>query len=159
MKPVSPYRSLPADKRLALVTHLVTTDREAREAFVKAIAARPGGFRLDTVRKRPNAQLASDIVRAGIETGLDELRLLQLLYVDLEPQLQATFLDAAGVPHENGQIAESLEPPFADATRVRTAAESLVAAHGDDARRYLRTIALYNAAAWPGLGDLLASGL
>ncbi len=156
MKPVSPYRSLAAERRVALVTHLLTTDRESREGFVRRIVARPGGFRLETVRKRPNTQLANDIVRFAMENALDELRLLQLLYVDLEPGLQITFLDAAGVAHTNGQIAEELQPPFADADRVRTAALGLLASHGEEGRRYLRTIALYNAEAWPGLGELLA---
>ena len=150
MKLASPYRSLPADKRVKLVMHQLATDAEAREGFVKRIAARAGGFRVETVRKRPIAQLASEIVRFGMETPLDELRLLQLLYVELEPALQVAFLDAAGVTHERAQIPEELEPPFADASQVRSAALALVQGHGEDARRYLRTIALYNPEAWPG---------
>lgn len=156
MKPVSPYRSLPADRRLDLVTHLLATDREARESFVRRIAARPGGFRLETVRKRTHAQLANDIVRFGMENALDEARLLQLLYVELEPGLQMAFLDAAGVAHEQGVIPEELQPPFADVARVRSAALALLGVHGEDARRYLKTILLYNAVAWPGLAELLS---
>jgi hypothetical protein len=156
MKPVSPYRSLPADRRLDLVTHLLATDREARESLVRRIVARPGGFRLETVRKRTNAQLANDIVRFGMENALDEARLLQLLYVELEPGLQMAFLDAAGVAHEQGVIPEELQPPFADVARVRSAALALLGAHGEDGRQYLRTILIYNAVAWPGLADVLS---
>ena len=83
------------------------------------------------------------------------MRLLQLLYVELEPALQVAFLVAAGVPHEHAQIPEELQTPFAQRSQVREAALALVRDFGDEARRYLRTIALYNPDAWPGLDSVL----
>ena len=56
------------------------------------------------------------------EQPQDELDLLHLLYVELEPAIQITFLDAAGVAHEKGVMPEQLEPPFADEAAVRLAA-------------------------------------
>ena len=155
MKPVSPYRALPADKRQALVLHDISTNRDSREAYVQRIVKRGGGFRLETVRKRTNEQLAREIVRFGLETAQDEVGLLQTLYVELEPEIQIAFLEATRVPHEGANIAEELETPFADAETVRAAARALIESHGDAARHYLRTIALYNSAAWPGLGEEL----
>jgi hypothetical protein len=156
MKSVSPYRSLPAEKRVALVMHDISTNRDSREAYVQRIVKRGGGFRPETVRKRSNEQLAREIVRFALETVQDEVGLLQTLYVELEPELQVAFLESTGVRHEGAIIAEELEIPFADAETVRTAALALLASHGDDARRYLRTIALYNSEAWPGLDGVLA---
>ncbi|MFN5598484.1 MAG: hypothetical protein ACK5AK_03800, partial [Gemmatimonas sp.] len=81
--------------------------------------------------------------------------LLQLLYVDLEPQYQVTFLDAAGVTHENGVLPEDLDVPYAHADAVTRGAEAVLAAHGDHGRHYLRTLVVYNLAAWPGLESIV----
>ena len=156
MKPLSPYRSLPAERRVALVLHDMTTNPAQREAMVRRIAARPGGFRLETVRKRPTEQLAREVVRFALENAGEEVALLQTLYLELEPGLQTTFLERAGVKRDGALIAEELEPPFATAERVREAALTLVAEHGDAAKHYLRTIATYNTEAWPGLGEVLS---
>ncbi|MEO8450493.1 MAG: hypothetical protein ABI647_11910 [Gemmatimonadota bacterium] len=156
MAPVSPYRSLPAERRVALITHVVSTDGTSREAQIQRIVARGGGFRLATLRKWTAAQLAREVVRYNMESAQDELMLLHTLYVVLEPALQIAFLDAAGVRHDGATIPEDLATPYAEATAVRSAAVALVKDHGDDARRYLRTIALYNTDAWPGLGDVIA---
>ena len=94
-------------------------------------------------------------MRLGAESAADELELLQLLYVDLEPGIQITMLDAAGVPHEQGVIAESAEPPLAAADAVARGAEAVRAAHGEDGLRYLRTLVRYNLVAWPGLDGWL----
>ena len=156
MRPQSPYRALPSEKRIALVAHDISSSPASRERYVRLIVARGGGFRLETVRKRGIEQLAKEVVRFGLETSADEVGLLQTLYVELEPALQIAFLDAAGVRREGAVIAEELETPFADAATVRQAALALVAEYGDDARAYLRTIAVYNGEAWPELGDVVA---
>jgi hypothetical protein len=110
------------------------------------------------LRKWPAAQLAREVVRRNLETFGDELRLLQLLYVELEPGLQIAFLDACGVKHTDGSIDEEgdEQAALADAATVRAAADRLVTEHGDAARHYLRTIAAYNSEAWPGLRDVVA---
>lgn len=152
----SPYRTLSAAQRLSLVTQDIASSHEARDTFIRAMVARGGGFRPEKLRKWPADQLAREVVRHNLETPHDELRLMVTLYVELEPALQIEFLDAAGVPRDGASIPEDLEPPFADAVRVRTAAEALIAHHGDEARRYLRTIVLYHEIAWPGLAEMMA---
>ena len=116
--------------------------------------ARGGGFRAATLQSWPPDRLAREVVRLGAETPADELDLLQMLYVELEPGIQATFLDAAGVPHEGAVIPESLDVPYADADGVRRGAEAVRAAHGDEGERYLRTLARYAADAWPGIASV-----
>src|SRR6476620_4166439 len=124
-KPISPYRSLPSDRRLALVKHFIKSSPQARELYVQRMASRPGGFRLVTLRSWPPDRLAAEVVRLNAQTAQDELDLLHLLYVELEPGIQITFLDAAGVAHENGQIAEGLEVPYADEAAVARAAAAV----------------------------------
>jgi hypothetical protein len=152
----SPYRSLPAEQRIALVAHVINSSREARVMYAQRLAAKGGGFRAATVQAWPVDRLAREVVRLKAETAMDELDLLQTLYVDREPAIQITMLDAAGVPHENGRMGESLTMPYADEGAVRRAAEAVRAAHGEDGERYLRTLARYGAEGWPGIGAVVA---
>lgn len=152
----SPYRSLPAARRVALITHLLRTTREARVLFIQRLVSRGGGFRAATLQSWPPDRLAREVVRLNAESASDELDLLHLLYVELEPAIQSTFLDAAGVRHENGKMPDDLEPPYADEAAVRRGAAAVHAAHGEDGLRYLRTLARYSADGWPGIAAATA---
>jgi hypothetical protein len=153
----SPYRSLPALRRVALITHMLTASREGRALYIQRLVARGRGFRAVTLNQWPVERLAKEIVRMNAQTAQDELDLLQLLYVDLEPAVQISFLDAAGVPHENGRIPETLEPPYADADAVRRAAAVVREQHGADGEHYLQTLARYSREGWPGIADVTAA--
>lgn len=150
-KPLSPYRSLPPARRIELVTHFIKSSPEARELYVRRMASRPGGFRVVTLRSWSPDRLAAEVVRLNAQTPTDELDLLHLLYVELDPSIQITFLDAAGVPHENGVMPENLEIPYAEESAVVRAAAAVRERHGDDGERYLRTLARYSPEAWPGI--------
>jgi hypothetical protein len=152
----SPYRTLSAAERMRLLQHDIAGHRESRDGYIQSIVARGGGFRPAKLRQWPPEQLAREVARHNLESPQDQLRLMIALYLELEPALQIEFLDATAVRHQQGQIPDDTEPPYAPADRVRAAAAALLTAHGDDARRYLQTIAYYNAEAWPGLEQLLA---
>lgn len=154
-KSQSLYRELPAAKRVALLTKLLSTRKDSRAVFIQRMVARGGGFRAVTLQTWPPAKLAAEVVRLNAQTADDELDLLQALYVDVEPAIQETFLKTAGVKANGAVIDETLEPPFADAASVKRAADAIVAQFGADAVHYLRTIAKYNAAAWPGVEDIV----
>lgn len=156
MSKLSPYRLLSPDRRVALVTQAIQASRESRELFAQRLVARGGGFRAVAVKTWPVDRLAREVVRMKAETAADELDLLQLLYVDLEPSVQISFLDAAGVQHENGKMLESLEAPYADAESVRRAATAVMERHGADGAHYLRTIARYSLDGWPGVDAVVA---
>jgi hypothetical protein len=156
MRTPSPFRSLPAERRVALVTQAMTTNREGRALYIQRLLARGGGFRAVTLNSWPVERLAQEIVRMNAQTAQDELELLQLLYVDLEPSIQITFLDAAGVEHEQGRIAETQAPPYADAAAVRRAAAVVLERHGADGMHYLQTLARYNRDAWPEIEGVAA---
>lgn len=155
MPTTSPYRSLPADRRVALITQAMKLHRELRTLYAQRLVARGGGFRAVTVNSWPPAQLAREVVRLNPQSADDEVELLQALYLEVQPEIQASFLDAAGVAHAAGVIAESAEPPYASEAAVATGAAAVRAQHGDDGLHYLRTIARYNGAAWPGIDALV----
>jgi len=151
----SPYRSLPPERRVALVTHMLKASREMRAVYVDRIVSKGRGFRAVTLMSWPADKLAREVVRLGAESAQDELDLMHLLYVEVEPAIQATFLDAAGVKHENGRMAEELEPPYADAEAVRRGAAAVRERHGEEGARYLRTLARYAREGWPGIEDVV----
>src|SRR4051812_24023899 len=125
----TPYRSLPAEKRVALVTHVIKASKEGRMIMIQRMMSR-GGFRPVTLQQWPAEKLAAEIVRTKAESGSDELDLLHLLYVELEPAIQSDFLDAAGVKHENGKIPEDLKSPYADEAGVKRGVAAVRAKHG-----------------------------
>lgn len=155
MAPQTPYRLLPVERRIALVTYDLKHNRDSRPEYIRRLVARGGGFRPATIQKWPLDQLAREIVRRQLEGLPEELGLLQLLYVELEPETQITFLDAAGVKHEKGVIAEDLEPPYTDAAGVKRGVEAVRATCGEAGEHYLRTIALYNGDGWPEISAAL----
>jgi hypothetical protein len=77
--------------------------------------------------------------------------------VELEPEIQSTFLDAAGRAARGRRIGDELETRTRTPTAVRRGAEAVLARHGADGAHYLRTLARYNAEAWPGIGAVVAT--
>ncbi len=150
------YRELPAARRTAILTRLFTERKDVRALYIQRLVARGGGFRAVTLGSWPVDRLAREVVRLNVQTADDEVDLLHALYVDLEPAIQTRFLESAGVAHTGATIDETLEPPFATTEAVARAAAAVQAEHGEDGMHYLRTIARYNPAAWPGLGALIA---
>ncbi|MBA3854169.1 MAG: hypothetical protein C0503_07125 [Gemmatimonas sp.] len=151
------FRELSAERRVALLTKLIAANRDTRAVFIQRMVARGGGFRAATLQAWAPAKLASEVVRLNAQTPDDELDLLHALYVSVEPQIQETFLKAAGVKAEGAVIDESLEAPFADATGVQRGAAAVLEQFGEEGKHYLRTIAHYNAAAWPGVETVVAA--
>ena len=156
MSKSSLYRALSIPRRVALVQHAVTNFKGTKAMYAQRLVAKGGGFRAATLVTWPADRLAKEVVRLNAETAQDELELLQLLYVDLEPTIQIAFLEAAGVAHEKGVIAEGVEPPYASADAVARAAALVREQHGDDGLHYLNVLVRYNLAAWPGLDALIA---
>lgn len=153
--PKSPWRSLSAERRAGILARVMSERKEARALYIQRLVSRGGGFRAVTLVGWPLDKLAREVVRLNAQSGDDEAELLQALYVDLEPGVQVTFLEAAGVAHEGAVIDEKLEPPFADADAVARAAAVVREKHGEDGEHYLRTIAKYNPGAWPGVTELV----
>ncbi|MBI1810040.1 MAG: hypothetical protein HYR75_09105 [Gemmatimonadetes bacterium] len=151
----TPWRALSAERRIEIVTQAVKRHRDLRAGLVQRLVARGGGFRSVTLLSWPPERLAKEVVRLNAQATQDELDLLHLLYVELEPAIQITFLDAAGVKHADGVIDESLEAPFCDEAATRRAVAAVRSAHGAACEHYLTTILTYGADSWPGLASAL----
>ena len=158
MAKLTPYRSLPAARRAELVAHAARASKDLHALYIQRLTAKGGGFRPQTLRTWPVDRLAKEVVRLGAETPQDEFDLLHLLYVELDPSIQTTFLEAAGVRHENGKLPEDLEPPYCDAGAVKKGVAAVREKHGEDGERYLRTLARYNREGWPGIENSVGEG-
>lgn len=145
------YRELPATKRVAILTALITQHKDARAQYIQRMVARGGGFRAAALMQWPPAKLAGEVVRMNAQTADDEIDLLKALYVDIKPAIQEAFLKAAGVKADGAQIDASLQPPFADAAAVQRAGAAVLSTFADEGLHYLRTIARHNGTAWPGI--------
>ena len=147
----SPFKVLPPERRAWLVQQALAKHKGAKALYAQRIAAKGGGFRAQTLVSWPAEKIGRECLRLGALTPQDELELLQMLYVDLEPAYQITFLDACGVAHENGVMPEDLDAPYAAAEAVARGAAAVLSAHGEAGRHYLLTLVTYNLVGWPGL--------
>jgi hypothetical protein len=111
-------------------------------------------FRVNSVLKMPREKKARQLVAL---TGMSELvaaRLLVAYHLDQQRPMMAAFLDALGVKHENGLIAdEELAAPDTDA--LKTAVRTLASAHPpEDVALYLSTLIWQDPDTWGGLSEL-----
>jgi hypothetical protein len=155
MATLTPWRALPAERRIAVIMASAKQHKEVRAALAARIAQKGGGFRAVTLMTWSPEKLAKEVVRLNALQPQDELDMLLHLYVELEPAIQITFLDAAGVPHKDGHIAEEATPPFCDAATTKKAVETVRAQFGDACEHYLLTITTYNKESWPGIEELV----
>ena len=90
---------------------------------------------------------------------LPETLLFQyLFYLHMSERrpVMVEFLDAVGVPHEDGvlDLPDDAEPPAAEA--VEKAARALLKAHDHQALVYLATLLVADADLWAGVKPVLA---
>ncbi|HLF56920.1 MAG TPA: hypothetical protein VI942_08750 [Thermoanaerobaculia bacterium] len=144
-----------------------TLARAEREAAARAFWQRPpreaaaAAARevVDLLRVRPQAFAKVPVaVRVRALAGLANPSeavaeaLLVALHVDERRQLLADFLDALGIAHEEGLIAEDAEPATPSLEAVRASAAALVARHTAPAVRvYWNVLWLQDRERWAAL--------
>jgi len=132
-----------------------SADRDTR-AVLEMTLAKDLKFRPQSIRRLPSERVVSRLVR--LAEDVPENLLFQYifhLHMSDRRQLLATFLDAAGIPHEEGvlDLPEDYEGP--DAAKVEQAARDLVAAEGHEAVVYLATLKVADRDFWSALDPVL----
>ena len=132
-----------------------SADRDTR-AVLEMTLAKDLKFRPQSIRKLPSERVVSRLVR--LAEDVPENLLFQYifhLHMSDRRELLATFLDAAGIPHEDGvlDLPEDYEGP--DAANVERAARELVAAEGHEAVGYLATLKVADRDFWSALDAVL----
>jgi hypothetical protein len=143
------------DKKAAAVGFWNGADRESRAALEMALAAELK-FRQQSVRQLSAEKVAGRLVRLADE--LPESVLFQYLFhlhMDQRRPLMVGFLDAIGLPHDDGalDLPDDFEGP--DADKVEKVGRELAAAQGKDALVYLGTLMVADGEFWTGLEPVL----
>jgi hypothetical protein len=147
-KALSPERKLMAAEAFWRDDHAGLEQAEAIVTIAQRIKFRPKSVAAMPTEKRAR-HLAS---LPGISESL-AARLLVAYHLAHQRPMMAGFLDALGIAHEEGVIAdEELPPPSSDA--LKAAARTLAASHPpEDVSLYLSTLLWQDPQTWGGLAD------
>jgi hypothetical protein len=143
------------DKKAAASALWTNADRESRMAIEMALA-KAMKFRPQSVRKLSVERVAPRLVQLADE--LPESVLFQYLFhlhMAERRDLMVAYLDAVGLPHNEGvlDLPEDAEAPTADA--AAGPARELADAHGRNALVYLATLVVADADFWAALDPVL----
>jgi hypothetical protein len=137
------------------------TDDNARVEQAEAIAAiaQRIKFRTKSVQALPRPKKAKYLLMLPGVSELVAARLLVNYHLGQQRPMMGSFLDALGVSHEEGLIAdEEMQPP--DAERLQGAAKAIAASYPpDDVALYLTTLMWQDPETWGGLADVPESRL
>jgi hypothetical protein len=143
------------EKKLAAAALWTDADRESR-AVIEMALAKEMKFRPYSVHKLSAERVVPRLLRLAEE--LPETALFQFLFhlhmAERRP-LMVEYLDAVGLPHNDGvlDLPEDAEAPTAET--AAGPARELVAKHGHEALVYLATLAVADAAFWDGILPVL----
>jgi hypothetical protein len=111
-------------------------------------------FRPKSVVSLPVEKKARYLLSLGDVSELVAARLLVAYHLERQRPMMGSFLDALGIRHEDGLIAEDeVAPP--DPAALRTAASTLVGAYpADEVGLYLSTLMWQDPDTWGPLGEV-----
>ncbi len=143
------------ERKAAAIAFWNEADRENRAGIEMALA-QDLKFRVQSVRQLPAERVAGRLVR--LADALPETVLFQYLFHlhmgDRRP-LMVEYLDAVGLPHDDGalDLPEEFEGP--DAEKVVSAGRDLAASKGTEALVYLGTLVVADGEFWEALEPIL----
>ena len=143
------------EKKAAAVAFWNEADRESRSAIEVALA-QDLKFRPQSVRQLSAERVAGRLIR--LADALPETVLFQYLFHlhmgDRRP-LMVEYLDAVGLPHDDGalDLPDDFEGP--DPEKVEVTARDLLKAREHDALVYLGTLMVADTDFWKGLEPVL----
>jgi hypothetical protein len=127
----------------------------AEHAEVIGLLSRRLNFRVKSVLALPPDKKAK--YTAGLAAVSDGVagRLLVTFHLTHQRPMMSTFLDALGIPHDNGLIADDAAPTL-DESKLPEAIEGLRAQYPvEDVDLYLHTLRLQDHKTWGGVGEYL----
>ncbi len=154
-RPSQLWKQLSPDRRI-LAAEAFWRDENAFAEQAEAIAqiAQRIKFRLKSVQAMPIEKKARQVVALPAVSEMVAARLLVSYHLEHQRPMMGHFLDALGIRHEEGLIAEEeVAPPAAE--RLGAAAKALADAHpAEDVSLYLSTLVWQDPETWGGLVDL-----
>ncbi len=151
-RPSHLWKMLSADKKLQ-AADAFWRDSSARAEQGEAIAAIAHRikFRVKSVIALPIERKARHLTALAAVSELVAARLLVVYHLAQQRPMMAAFLDALGITHEDGMIADE-ELPAPAAERLAEAARTIAATHpAEDVALYLCTLMWQDYDTWGGL--------
>jgi hypothetical protein len=148
-KQLSPERKL-----IAAEAFWTDENADAEQAEVLATIAQRIKFRLKSVLAMPVEKKARQLISLPSVSEAVAARLLVAYHLAYQRPMMGHFLDALGIAHEDGLIAdEKLTPPPQD--RLAAAAKTLASSFpAEDVSLYLSTLLWQDPETWGSLADL-----
>jgi hypothetical protein len=154
-RPSQLWKLLTAErKQLAAEAFWQDENAAIEQAEATAAIALRIKFRTKSVQALPTEKKARHLIALGNVSEMIAARLLVAYHLSHQRPMMAGFLDALGVAHEDGLIAdEEMQPPSADT--LAAAARSLGASYPpDDVAMYLSTLIWQDPDTWGALVDV-----
>jgi hypothetical protein len=154
-RPSQLWKQLSPDRRKNTAEAFWKDDGAAAEQTeaVLAIAQRIK-FRVSSVLKMPRDKKARQLLNLPSPSEVVAARLLVVYHLDQQRPMMAAFLDALGVKHEDGLIAdEELAAPPAE--KLQAAVKSLSTTYpSEDVALYLSTLVWQDPETWSALAEM-----
>ena len=154
-RPSQLWKQLPHERKLQAADAFWQDDNAAIEQAeaVAAIAQRIK-FRAKSVLTMPREKKARQLAALPAVSELVAARLLVAYHLDQHRPMMGSFLDALGIPHDNGLIAdEDVTPPPPD--RIGEAARAIAGSYPPgDVAMYLSTLIWQDPETWGALADV-----
>ena len=156
MTPAHIWREMTAEQRLAAAGAL-WSDPDSVHQQVEAVQAiaRQLHFRPQSVLKLAPEKRARHLAALRIVPESLASRALVVYHLAAQRPMLEAFLDALGIPHENGLIAEGAKDAPGESKLREAAAVLLAAFPAADVRIYLFTLAAQDPATWGPLGPIV----
>lgn len=154
LRPSHLWKRLPPDrKRLAAEAFWRDENAAMEQAEAIGAIAQRIRFRLKSVYAMPPEKKVQQLLALPVVSEAVAARLLVVYHLEHQRPMMGRFLDALGIAHEDGLIAEeSLAPPAPD--RLRAAAETLASSFPADAvSLYFSTLLWQDADTWGALAE------
>jgi len=144
----------PDRKQQAAVAFWQDENAANEQAEAIGLIAQRIKFRLKSVINMPVEKKAHYVIGMSSVSEILAARLLVAYHLAHQRPMMGAFLDALGIKHEGGMIAdEETPPPTAD--RLKAAAASITASYpAEDVAMYLSTLMWQDPETWGALGDL-----
>jgi hypothetical protein len=154
-RPSQLWKRLPPDrKQMAAEAFWRDENAALEQAAALASIAQRIKFRLKSVQTMPLDKKTRQLLSLPAVSEAVAARLLVSYHLEHQRPMMGSFLDALGIAHEEGLIAdEDLTPPPAD--RLGAAARTLAASFpAEDVSLYFSTLLWQDPETWGGLADV-----
>jgi len=154
-RPSQLWKQLSADRRLQAADAFWRDDEAANEqAEAIGIIAQRIKFRLKSVISMPVEKKAQYLVGLPAVSEILAARLLVTYHLAHQRSMMGSFLDALGIAHKEGIIAdEEMKPPSPDA--LKKAAATIAKSYPpDEVSLYLSTLMWQDPETWGALAEL-----